>query len=194
MTVKNLGATAARALAGHVAEAVLHAAGEVAIDTLACEGDGLAELGEGLVRAGGDDGVGNLDAHLVVLVAGLRAGVLGVRAATVAAAVIEDHDHGGAAGLVVLGGSRVGLEEGGSHGSSGASLNNLAAASLHGHHGGEGGGSASEGEYSSGAADHRGVTGLKTLGLLQSFNVGETRSISGGRKCLRHFVRNVCVF
>ena len=169
-------------------------AGVGAVDALGLEGDGLGKLRGGGGLRGSDLLGGDLDAHLVVLAAGLGASVLLVGAATVAAAVVHDEDHGGTAGLVHLGLSGVGAEEGGSHGGGGTGLDDLAAASLHGHHGGEGGGSASEGEYSSGAADHRGVTGLKTLGLLQSFNVGETRSISGGRKCLRHFVRNVCVF
>ena len=54
-------------------------------------------LGGGLGARDLDDGQGNLDAHLVVNAAGLGASVLLVGATTVAAAVIEDGDDGGAA-------------------------------------------------------------------------------------------------
>ena len=63
------------------------------------EGDGCNYLGGGLGLADLDDGVGNLDAHLIVLVVGRSALVLLVGATTHAAAVIEDGDHGGAARL-----------------------------------------------------------------------------------------------
>jgi len=57
-------------------------------------------LSDGLgVVVGADDLALHLDAHLIVLVVRLGAGVLRVGATTLAAAVVEDGDHGGAARL-----------------------------------------------------------------------------------------------
>ena len=141
-------------------------AGVGAVDALGLEGDGLGKLRGGGGLRGGDLLGGDLDAHLVVLAAGLGASVLLVGAATVAAAVVHDEDHGGTAGLVHLGLSGVGAEEGGSHGGGGTGLDDLAAASLHGHHGGEGGGGAGEGEDDSGAADHCAMVKVRGTDLL----------------------------
>eukprot|EP00277_Geminigera_cryophila_P032722 CAMPEP_0173125904 /NCGR_PEP_ID=MMETSP1102-20130122/56731_2 /TAXON_ID=49646 /ORGANISM="Geminigera sp., Strain Caron Lab Isolate" /LENGTH=137 /DNA_ID=CAMNT_0014034935 /DNA_START=191 /DNA_END=601 /DNA_ORIENTATION=- len=49
-----------------------------------------------------DDGVANLDEHLVILVSRLGAGVLLVVAAALASAVIEDCDDGGTPRLIIL--------------------------------------------------------------------------------------------
>lgn len=57
------------------------------------------DLRHGEVGLVGDDRVLHLDAHLIVLVLGGRAGILLVGAATLAATVVEDGDHGSAAGL-----------------------------------------------------------------------------------------------
>ena len=126
-------------------------AGVGAVDALSLEGDRLGELGRGAGIGGSDLDRRNLDAHLVVLAVGLGAGVLLVGATTLAATVIEDGDHGGAARLVHLGLGGGAAEEGGSHGSGGAGLHDLAAASLHGHHGGEGGGGGDDGGEGDGA-------------------------------------------
>jgi len=59
------------------------------------------DLGHGEVGLVRDDRVLHLDAHLIVLVVGGRAGILLVGAATLAATVVEDGDHGSAAGLEI---------------------------------------------------------------------------------------------
>ena len=110
------------------------------INALGLEGDGLSELSGGAGVGGSDLDRLHLDEHLVVLARGLATSVLLVGATTLASTVVEDSDHRGAAGLVHAGRRGVGAEEGRCHGSCDASLHHLAAASLHGHHGGEGGG------------------------------------------------------
>ena len=123
-----------------------------AVDTLGLEGDRLEELGRSLVYAGLDDRVLELDAHLVVLTVAQGTLVFLVRV-SLAATVIKDGDHGGTGVRAVLGLSRGAAEEGSSHGSGSAGLYDLSAASLHGHHGGEGGSGADEGEGDS-LSDH----------------------------------------
>jgi len=129
----------------------LGAAGVGAVNALGLQGDGLEELGSSAgIRAGDDNGL-DFDAHLVILAVGLGAGVLLVGSAAAAAAVVEDGDDGGLARLIVLGRRGGAAEEGGSHGSGSAGLDDLAAASLHGHHGREGGGGRDEGSECDGA-------------------------------------------
>ena len=69
-----------------------------AVDALALQGDGLAKEGLGFGLRHLDTNRLDLDEHLVVLAVGLAASVLLVLAATVAAAVVEDGDHGGLPG------------------------------------------------------------------------------------------------
>ena len=69
-----------------------------------------------------------------------------VGSSTLAAAVVEDSDDGRAARPVAGSGGGIGTEKGSDHGSRSARLENLAAASLHGHHRGEGSSGANEGE------------------------------------------------
>jgi hypothetical protein len=84
-----------------------------------------------------------------------RVGVAG------AAAVVEDGDDGGAAGVAVLRAQLRAVrlrgraaEQRGSHGRGGAGLHDLAAAGLHGHHGREGRGGARERQDSGRACEH----------------------------------------
>jgi len=65
-----------------------------------------------------------------------------VGSSTLAAAVVEDSDDGRAARPVAGSGGGIGTEKGSDHGSRSARLENLAAASLHGHHRGESRGTA----------------------------------------------------
>ena len=117
-----------------------------AVNALGLQRDGLGELSGSAGVGGSDLDRLHLDKHLVVLARGLGAGVLLVGAATLATTVVKDRDHGGAARLVHTSGSGVSAEQGGGNGGSGASLHNLTAASLHGHHRGEGSSGANEGE------------------------------------------------
>ena len=82
----------------------------------------VLEHGQGVERAARNRGHGNLDAHLVVHVAGLATSVLATGRAG-AAAVVHDDDLGGLVGLVHLGSGGVGAEQGGGH-RSGSSENN----------------------------------------------------------------------
>lgn len=139
-------------------------AGVISVDALGLVRDELLELLGSLGLRHGDLGEGNLDAHLVILVAGLGASVLlgGAGAAT----VVKDRDDRGLGGLVHRRAGGLALEEGRDGSGGGTGLDNLAATHIHGHHGGIRGSGADDCEGSE-SLGHHGVriSGEEDVGI-----------------------------